>query len=122
MKKPQLDHHHSPVRYVSYVVGFVLSIATTLIAYFFVVNQLLPKETLIYVVLVIAVVQLIVQLVFFLHLGRGNRWKVITFAFAALVVIIVVVGSLWIMKNLDYNMMNMTPDQMTQYMNENEGI
>jgi len=122
MSKLQLDHHHSQVKYISYFVGFGLSIATTLLAYFFVVNELLPKEMLIYVVMAIAVVQLVVQLVFFLHLGRGNRWKVATFAFAAIVVLVVVVGSLWIMHNLDYNMMQMTPDQMTQYMNENEGI
>jgi cytochrome o ubiquinol oxidase operon protein cyoD len=122
MSKLQLDHHHSQVKYISYFVGFGLSIATTLLAYFFVVNKLLPKEMLIYVVMAIAVVQLVVQLVFFLHLGRGNRWKVATFVFAAIVVLVVVVGSLWIMHNLDYNMMQMTPDQMTQYMNENEGI
>lgn len=122
MKKPQLDHPHSPAKYISYVVGFVLSIITTLLAYFFVVNKLFSAETLVYVVLAIAVVQLVVQLVFFLHLGRGNRWKLITFLFAVLVVLIVVVGSLWIMHNLDYNMIQMTPDQMIQYMKENEGI
>jgi cytochrome o ubiquinol oxidase operon protein cyoD len=122
MKKIKIDHHHSPIKYISYIVGFVLSIATTLLAYFFVVNELFSKNVLIYVVMGIAVVQLVVQLVFFLHLGRGNRWKVITFAFAVLVVLIVVVGSLWIMQNLDYNMMQMSPDQMTEYMNANEGI
>lgn len=119
---PKLDHHHSPARYISNIIGFVLSIATTLMAYFFVVNEVWPKETLIIVVMAIAVVQLMVQLVFFLHLGRGNRWKVWTFVFALLVVLIVVIGSLWIMHNLDYNMMQMSPDEMTQYMNENEGI
>ena len=122
MKKPQLDHPHSQPKYISYIVGFVLSVATTLLAYFFVVNQLLPNEALVYVVMAIAVVQLMIQLVFFLHLGRGSRWKVVSFAFALIVVLILVVGSLWIMHNLDYNMMQMTPDQMTQYMNENEGI
>ena len=122
MKKPQLDHPHSPAKYISYVVGFVLSIATTLLAYFFVVNKLWEKQSLMYIVMGIAVVQLAVQLVFFLHLGRGSRWKVLTFAFAVLVVLVVVIGSLWIMQNLDYNMMHMSPNEMTQYMNENEGI
>jgi cytochrome o ubiquinol oxidase operon protein cyoD len=119
---PKLDHHHSPAKYISYVVGFVLSIATTLLAYFFVVNQLWPAEVLMYIVLGIAIVQLVIQLVFFLHLGRGNRWKVLTFLFAVLVVLVVVIGSLWIMHHLDYNMMKMTPEQMNQYMSENEGI
>ena len=122
MNEPKLDHSHSSAKYISYVIGFVLSIATTLLAYFSVVYETLPKETLLYVVVVIAIIQLVVQLVFFLHLGRGSRWKVISLLFALLIIVIVVVGSLWIMYNLDYNMMNMTPDQMTQYMKENEGI
>jgi len=122
MKKPQLEHRHSPVSYVSYVVGFILSIFTTLLAYFFVVNHLLPKEALIYTVLAIAVVQLIVQVVFFLHIGRGSHWKLVTFVFTVLVVGIVVVGTIWIMNNLNYNMMDMTPTEINQYMSHNEGI
>jgi cytochrome o ubiquinol oxidase operon protein cyoD len=122
MKKPQLEHRHSPARYLSYVVGFALSIFTTLLAFFFVVNHVWPKEVLIYVVLAIAVVQLVVQMVFFLHIGRGSRWKGLTFVFTVLVVGVVVIGSIWIMNNLNYNMMDMTPDQMRQYMSENEGL
>ena len=122
MKKPELDSRHSQAKYISYIVGFVLSLITTLISYYLVVNQLWPKEMLIYIVMGIAVLQLVIQLVFFLHLGRGGRWKLVTFAFAVLVVLIVVVGSLWIMHNLDYNMMHMSPDQMDQYMKANEGI
>ena len=117
-----VDSKHSEARYTSYIVGFVLSLATTLLAFFFVINNLWPKEMLMYIVMAIAVIQLVVQLVFFLHLGQGSRWKTITFVFAALVVLIVVIGSIWIMHNLDYNMMHMSPDQMVQYMKENEGI
>jgi cytochrome o ubiquinol oxidase operon protein cyoD len=119
---PKLDHPHSPARHISYIVGFLLSIATTLLAYFFVVNRLLPMQALIYAVSAIAVVQLFVQLVFFLHLGRGSKWRLVSFGFAAIVVLVVVVGSLWIMHNLDYNMMHMNPVEMIQYMNDNEGI
>lgn len=122
MKKPQLETRHASASYMSYVVGFLLSVFTTLLAYFFVVNQLWPKEVLIYVVLAIAVVQLVVQVVFFLHIGRGSRWKLLTFVFTILIVAIVVVGSIWIMENLNYNMMDMSPDEMRQYMNDNEGI
>lgn len=122
MKKHQLEHRHSPVPYVSYVIGFGLSLITTLFAYILVVNVAWPKETLIYCILGLAVVQLIVQVVFFLHIGRGSHWKLITFLFTVLVVAVVVVGSIWIMNNLNYNMMDMSPDQMRQYMSENEGI
>lgn len=53
-----------------------------------------------------AISQLLVQLIFFLHLGRGSnvRWNILVFLFATLVILIVVIGSLWIMNNLDYNM------------------
>lgn len=122
MKKPKLDPRHAAVRYRSYVVGFVLSVIITLMAYIFVVNQLWSKEVLTYVVMALAIVQLVVQLVFFLHLGRGSNWKLITFLFALLVVVIIVWGSIWIMDNLDYNMMHMSPEQMHEYMEQNEGI
>lgn len=122
MKKPHLETRHDEVRYISYVVGFVLSVAATLIAYFAVVHHLWPKETLIYIVLGIAVVQLIVQVVFFLHIGRGSHLKIVTALFALLMLIIIVGGSVWIMNNLDYKMMNMTPDQMNLYMHQHEGI
>jgi len=122
MKKPLLETRHDEVRYTSYVVGFILSVIATLIAYFFVVNHLWPKEMLMYVVLGIAVLQLIIQAVFFLHIGRGSRLKLVTFVFAIIIVLIIVVGSIWIMHNLDYNMMQMSPDQMNMYMHQHEGI
>lgn len=122
MKKPQLHSRHSPVPYRSYVIGFVLSVATTLLAYFFVVNNLWHKDMLVFIVLGIAVLQLVVQVVFFLHIGRGSRWKLATFIFMLIVVLIVVVGSVWVMYHLNYNMMDMSPDQQYQYMQEHEGI
>jgi cytochrome o ubiquinol oxidase operon protein cyoD len=122
MKKPFLETRHDEARYISYIVGFVLSVAATVLAYFFVVNHVWPKEMLIYVVLGIAVVQLIIQAVFFLHIGRGSQLKLVTFVFAILIVLMVVVGSIWIMNNLDYTMTHMSPDQMQVYMHQHEGI
>jgi len=122
MKKLTLDSRHDETRYTSYVVGLVLSVVATLIAYIFVVNHLWPKEMLVYIVMGIAVVQLAIQAVFFLHIGRGSHLKLVTFLFALLVVIVIVVGSIWIMHHLDYNMMNMSHDEMQMYMYENEGI
>jgi cytochrome o ubiquinol oxidase operon protein cyoD len=122
MIKQKMSHDQSGAKYTSYIIGFILSIITTVLAYVLVVNNVLPKETLIYAVMGIAVVQLAIQLIFFLHLGHGGRWKVVTFIFALLIVLIVVIGSIWIMHNLDYNMMQMTPEQMNEYMKANEGI
>lgn len=101
--------------YVSYTIGFLLSIALTLAAYFLVVDKLLAGSALVAAIMGLAVAQLFVQLVFFLHLGRESkpRWNLMVFGFAVLVVAIVVLGSIWIMENLDYNMM---PEEMEQHM------
>jgi cytochrome o ubiquinol oxidase subunit IV len=106
---------------LSYIVGFILSILLTLAAYFSVVNHLMSGKTLILMVAGLAVVQLLVQLLFFLHLGRESRprWKLLVFWFMLLVVGILVIGSLWIMNNLNYNMM---PHDVETYMRHEEGI
>lgn len=98
----------------SYSIGFVLSVICTLLA-FWVTNQHLSSghesishSLLTWVIVVLAVVQLFVQLVLFLHLGKEPkpRWNSIAFAFMLMVVGIVVLGSVWIMANLDYHTMS----------------
>lgn len=120
--KLRIESRHDEAQYFSYVVGFVLSIIATLIAYILVVDHVWPKDVLVYFVMGIAVVQLVIQAVFFLHIGRGSKLKLVTFVFALLVVLIIVVGSIWIMNNLDYTMMKMSPEQMHIYMIQHEGI
>lgn len=100
-----------------YTIGFVLSLILTGIAYVLVVQSssnpwLLPALG------VLALVQMIVQLVFFLHLGdeAKPRYKTISFVFMGGIMFIIVAGSLWIMANLDYNMMHMSPQEKTDYM------
>ena len=120
--KTAVKEQRATQRYRAYVIGFVLSVITTLAAYLLVVNHVWPKEALIPVVLAIAVVQLVIQMFFFLHVGRSSHWRLLTLVFTVVIVLIVVVGSIWVMYNLNYNMMNMTPEQMNLYMSENEGI
>lgn len=122
MKHSALETRYHAVRTKSYVIGFILSVVITFLAYLFVVNKLLPMTALIYCVLALALLQLVVQMVFFLHIGRGSRWKAITFGFTVLVVVIIVGGTLWIMANLNYNMMHMTPDEKSIYMKQHEGL
>ena len=106
----------------TYTIGFILSIYLTLVAYYMTVHHTLPRGTLIASLAMMAVVQLAVQLLFFLHLGQENkpRWNLITFSFALLVVVVVVFGSLWIMNNLDYNM-HSTKD-INKYLNSQDGF
>lgn len=104
---------------VGYVIGFVLSLIITLIAYWMVYAHSsgaqfsFPQAVLIPMLGILAFSQFVVQLVYFLHLGTEQkpRWKLLVFWFMISIVLIVVVGSLWIMNNLNYNMM-MAPENM----------
>jgi cytochrome o ubiquinol oxidase subunit IV len=97
------DTTHGSVR--SYTIGFVLSIVLTLIAFWMVNSNVSSGWTLVISLGVLAIAQLFVQLIFFLHLGRESkpRWNLSVLLFAAMVVIILVFGSIWIMKNLEYH-------------------
>jgi cytochrome o ubiquinol oxidase subunit IV len=91
----------------SYVLGFVLSIGLTLAAYYLVVEQIATGWVLDISVAALAIAQALVQLILFLNLLREAkpRWNLIVFLFMVLIVVIVVAGSIWIMNNLNYNLM-----------------
>lgn len=93
--------------YKSNVIGFILSIALTLAAYFLVTEQLLGNWMLNLALVFLGLTQVIFQLIFFLHLGDEPkpRWNFLAFLFMLSVVVILVAGSLWIMYNLDYRVM-----------------
>lgn len=112
-----------------YVSGLVLSLACTLIAYWMVsthVNgaHMTFSHTILIVMLgILAISQFIVQLVYFLHLGTESRprWKQLVFWFMIIIVLIIVGGSIWIMDNLNYNMMS-NPDAGQKYIDKNQGF
>ncbi|AIT09775.1 cytochrome o ubiquinol oxidase subunit IV [Candidatus Francisella endociliophora] len=90
----------------SYIQGFVLSVVITTIAFILVGFKLLSPVALCVTVAVLAIVQLFVQLIYFLHLSTDSeaRWNLISAVFAIIVVLIVVAGTIWIMFDL-YTMM-----------------
>ena len=100
----------------SYIMGFILSVVLTLVPFWLVNAEMIHGWALIMVLASFAVAQLAVQLLLFLHLGHEAkpRWNILALLFAILVVVIVVLGSIWIMYNLDYNMMS--PQEMDEYM------
>ena len=91
----------------SYLTGFVLSVVLTLIAFLTVMYGGGGRETMLLVIVVCAVAQIAVHLVCFLHLNRSSdgEWYLAALIFAALVMIILVGGSLWVMYHLNANMM-----------------
>jgi len=88
-----------------YIVGYFLSLILTLVSFSLTQKRLFNGWALIIILSLLAIVQLMLQLNYFLHLRSETapRWKNITFLFAVNVVIILVFGTLWIMKNLNYN-------------------
>lgn len=100
-----------------YIIGYVASFVLTTFSFGIVwlaTNQEIGLKTvhIVGIVLLCALLQLLIQLFLFLHLGdeKGPRWNVYSFLFMTLVVIIVVAGSLWIMAHLNYRMMS--PDML----------
>jgi len=119
-----MEHAHGSIK--SYITGFVISLILTGISYMAVMNFMSPEsvfslEIVIALVMSLAVLQMFVQLIYFLHLGSKNspKWNLLFFISTVLVVLIVVVGSLWIMYHLNYNMM---PQEMEMKILEKERI
>jgi cytochrome o ubiquinol oxidase subunit IV len=112
-------NEYSFKRYViQYIVGFFVALLLSVVSYLVATNGWFASvQAGMMALLFLAVVQLIVQLVLFLHLsvhGRGMN-RVLTLAITLIMMMIIVVGSLWIMKNLDYRM-GMSSEAMNEYM------
>lgn len=102
-----------------YVTGFLGALALTGLAFLIATGNTANGWLVALGIMVLALAQTVVQVYYFLHLGEEEkpRWKTVSFLFSVLIMLIIVVGSLWIMFNLNYNM-GMTPEQMDQYMLE----
>jgi len=91
----------------SYLFGFILSVILTVIPFAMVMSDTASHSLIIGTVVASAVIQIVVHLVFFLHMNTSSeeRWNLVALLFTAVIIFIVVVGSLWIMYNLNVNMM-----------------
>ena len=91
----------------SYLIGLTLSLILTAIAFVCVGNHLLSTEGLYILITALAVAQLFAQVICFLRLNTTSEghWNTLPFIFTFVVVGILVGGSLWIMYNLNVNMM-----------------
>lgn len=100
-----------------YFAGFTLSLVLTLLAYYIAVTKQFDAMMVLLLLAALAFVQLMVQLGFFLHIFEAkSRLRLVTFGFMAAILFIIVAGSIWIMYHLNYNMMEMTPLEKSEYM------
>ena len=101
---------------MGYVVGLVAAGALTAASFLIAGTDLLYGPGIGVALLVFAVAQMGIHLVFFLHLTTGpdNTNNVLALAFGVMIVVFIIVGSLWIMAHLNHNM---SPDDMMRMMN-----
>jgi cytochrome o ubiquinol oxidase operon protein cyoD len=91
------DEAHGSIK--SYTLGFLFSLVLTVISIAIVTSGGLEGTKKAVVLMVAAVLQLIVQLFFFMHLREEKkpRYNLITFVLALVILLLIVVGSMWIM-------------------------
>ena len=97
------------LRLLGYLVGLGLAVLLTATSFFIAGTDLVWQPSIPVAIIVLAIAQMGVHLVFFLHITTGpdNANNVLALAFGLLIVFLVIAGSLWIMANLNHNMMPM---------------
>ena len=102
------------LRLLGYLVGLGLAVLLTATSFFLAGTDLVWQPSIPVALIVLAIAQMGVHLVFFLHITTGpdNANNVLALAFGLLIVFLVIGGSLWIMANLNEHMMPM--DQIMQ--------
>lgn len=90
-----------------YVVGLFLSIVLTVVPFSIIMFDLMTGTPAVIVILVCAVAQVLVQLVFFLHMNTSSEqlWNTTSAVFVVVLVAILIIGSIWIMAHLNHNML-----------------
>jgi cytochrome o ubiquinol oxidase operon protein cyoD len=93
----------------SYLLGFALATMLTVVSFYIARSTLVWEPSIPIALSVLAIAQMGIHLVFFLHLTSGpdNVNNVMALAFGLLIVMLLVFGSLWIMSHLNHNMLPM---------------
>jgi len=106
------DHGHSDEHshgsFKSYMTGFVLAVILTAIPFYLVMNGTIESTTVTgLVIMALAVVQIVVHMIYFLHMSprSDGGWTLMALLFTVIIVVITLSGSLWVMYHLNTNMM-----------------
>jgi cytochrome o ubiquinol oxidase operon protein cyoD len=105
-RTPGVEEHESTASVLSYTVGVGLAIVATIASFVVAQTNLLWGPGMPVGLIVLALAQIGVHLVFFLHLGSGpdDTNNILALAFGVLVVFLIIAGSIWIIANLNANM------------------
>lgn len=106
------DHHehddHVHASFKGYMIGFVLSVVLTAIPFWLVMTGALGgNQVTALAIMAFAVVQIVVHMVYFLHMSPKSEggWAMMALIFTIVMVVIALIGSLWVMYHLNTNMM-----------------
>ncbi|TPN89425.1 cytochrome o ubiquinol oxidase subunit IV [Mesorhizobium sp. CU2] len=105
------DHGHGGAAHGSlkgYLIGFFLSVILTAIPFWLVMDGVIDnKQATAVIIMAFAAVQIIVHMIFFLHMTPASEggWSMLALIFTVILVVIVLSGSLWVMYHLNANMM-----------------
>jgi cytochrome o ubiquinol oxidase operon protein cyoD len=107
------DHGHghdggTQATFGGYIIGFGLSVVLTAIPFWLVMSGVLgSNEATALTVMAFAVVQIVVHMIFFLHMTPSSEggWTMMALIFTLVMVLITLAGSLWVMYHLNTNMM-----------------
>ena len=109
------DGGHAESTLKGYAIGFILSVILTAIPFWLVMTKAFdsPHTTSI-VVLGFAAVQIVVHMVYFLHMNSRSEggWNMLALIFTIVVVVITLSGSLWVMFHMNANMMPVSAHDM----------
>ena len=109
-RTPGVEEHEPTASYLSYTAGLGLAILATIASFIVSQTNLLWAPGIPVGLVVLAVAQIGIHLVFFLHLGAGpdSTNNILALAFGVLIVFLIIAGSVWIITNLNSNMMPMS--------------
>ncbi|GAB3373399.1 cytochrome o ubiquinol oxidase subunit IV [Spongiibacter taiwanensis] len=105
------DHHEEEGPHASfsgYMIGFLASVFLTAIPFWLVMGDVFTSQNVtVMVILAFAVVQIVVHMVYFLHMNFHSEggWNMLALIFTAVLLFITLFGSLWVMYHMNANMM-----------------
>ena len=115
---PSGHHDHDAASHAtlkSYATGFGLAVILTAIPFWLVMGKVFDKSSVTaMVILGFATVQIVVHMVYFLHMNTRSEggWSMLALVFTLVLVVITLSGSMWVMFHLDHNMMPATLHEM----------
>ncbi|UJF17547.1 cytochrome o ubiquinol oxidase subunit IV [Vibrio sp. SS-MA-C1-2] len=101
-----MSEHNVTIR--DYVSGFILALILTALPFYLVEFSDLPISTIFTVIFICAIIQVVVHFKYFLHMQiktEQGKWDMLSLVFTSIVAFIVIGGSIWIIINLNNNMM-----------------